>query len=83
MEAVIKKRHLREHSYKVSFVSPLTGRKETKWLMVDDITSLTLEEEKRKQMAAKLTKQQKKQYRNKYLVSMESVDFTNVIKYCV
>ena len=51
--------------------------------MVDDITSLTLEEEKRKQMAAKLTKQQKKQYRNKYLVSMESVDFTNVIKYCV
>ena len=59
VEAVIKKRHLKKHSYKLTFVFPLTGRKETKWLMVDDITSLTLGEEKRKQMAARLTKQRK------------------------
>ena len=43
--------------------------------MVDDITSLTLEEEKRKQMDEKLTKQQKKQHRNNGWV-----DFANVIE---
>ena len=48
--------------------------------MVDNVTSLTLEEEKRKQMDEKLTKQQKKQHRNKYLVSIERVDFANVIE---
>ena len=60
IEALIEKRNLKRHSYKVSFVSPLNGKMEKKWLMVDDITGLTLREEKMKQMAAKLTNSSRK-----------------------
>ena len=47
-EAVIEKRNLRRHLYKVSYTSPESGKNEKKWLAVDDITSLTLREEKNK-----------------------------------
>ena len=47
IEALIEKRNLKRHSYKVSFVSALNDKMEKKWLMVDDITSLTLKEEKK------------------------------------
>ena len=47
---------------------------EKKWLMVDDITSLTLKEEKMKQMAAKLTKQKKEYHRSRCLIPMKRDD---------
>ena len=52
---------------------------EKKWLMVDDITSLTLKEEKMKQMAAKLTKQKKDYHRSRYLIPMKQDDYSEII----
>ena len=40
-KAVIEKRNLKRHLYKVSYTSP-ESRKNEKWLAVDDVTSLTL-----------------------------------------
>ena len=48
IEALIMKRNIRRHVYKVAYTSPVTGKKKEKWLPVDDITSLTLEEKKTK-----------------------------------
>lgn len=48
IEARIEKRNLKLQTYKVAYSSPVTGKNEKKWLPVDDITSLTLQEEKRK-----------------------------------
>ena len=79
IEALIEKRNLKRHYYKVSFVSPLNGKMEKKWLMVDDITSLTLKEEKMKQMAAKLTKQKKDYHRSRYLIPMKQDDYSEII----
>jgi len=53
IEARIEKRNLKTQTYRVACTSPVTGRTEKKSLPVDDITSLTLREEKRKQKAAK------------------------------
>ena len=52
-EAVIEKRNLKRHLYKVSYKSP-ESRKNEKWLAVDDVTSLTLRKEKNKQRVARL-----------------------------
>ena len=52
---------------------------EKKWLMVDDITSLTLKEEKMKQMAAKLTKQKKYYHRSRYLIPIKQDDYSEII----
>ena len=80
IEALTEKRNLKRHSYKVSFVSPLNGKMEKKWLMVDDITSLTLKEEKMKQMATKLTKQKKEYHRSRYLIPMKQDDYSEIIE---
>ena len=40
-------------SYKVTYTAPSTGRKETKWIPVDDVTSVTLKLEKQKQQIAR------------------------------
>lgn len=56
IEAQIEKRNLKTQTYRVAFTSPVTGKREKKWLPVDDITSLTLREEKHKQKAAKFSK---------------------------
>ena len=44
-EAVIVKRNLNVHSYKVNYISSVTGKRVTKWIPVDDIASLTQKEE--------------------------------------
>jgi len=59
IEARIEKRNVKTPTYRVVYTSPLTGKSEKKWLSVDDITSLTLREEKCKQKAAKLSKRKK------------------------
>jgi len=46
LEAEILKRNIYRHAYKVAYISPVPGKKSEKWLPVDDITSLTLGEEK-------------------------------------
>ena len=48
-EAVIEKRNSKRHLYKVSHTSPERGKNDKKWLAVDDVTSLTLREEKIKE----------------------------------
>ena len=55
-EGRIEKRKIKLHTYKVSYASPLSGKEERKWVSVNDITSLTLEREKKKQNCAKLSK---------------------------
>ena len=75
-----ERRNLKRHSFKVSFVSSLTGKMEKKWLMVDDITRLTLKEEKMKQMVAKLTKGKKEYHRNRYLIPMKQDDYEEIIE---
>ena len=60
IEARIEKKNLKIQTYRVAYTSPVTGKNEKKWLPVDDITSLTLLEEKRKQKATKLSKRKKK-----------------------
>ena len=65
-EGRIEKRKIKLHNYEVSYASPLTGKKERKWVSVDDVTSLTLEQEKRKQKCAKLSKKKKIDYYKKY-----------------
>ena len=42
-EARIEEKNIKLHIYKVAYTSPLTGKKERKWVPVDDITSLTLQ----------------------------------------
>ena len=54
VEGLVENRNLKQHSYKVSFISPSSGRREREWFSVIDITNLTLREEKLKQKAAKI-----------------------------
>ena len=63
VEGLVENRNLKQHSYKVSFISPSTGRRERQWFSVVDITSLTLREEKLKQKVAKIDKQKRKIHR--------------------
>ncbi len=46
----------------------------------DDITSLTLGEEKLKQKAAKVTEQKKESHHKKFLIPMEHVDYARIIE---
>ena len=80
IEALVEKRNPKRHAYKVSFVSPFNGKMEKKWLKVDDITSLTLGEEKLKQKAAKVTEQKKESHRKKFLIPMEHADYARIIE---
>ena len=79
-EAVIVKRNLNVHSYKVNYISSVTRKRVTKWIPVDDITSLTLKEEKRKQRLARLSRKRKLSHKKKYHIVMEKDDYQNVIE---
>ena len=78
-EAVIEKRNLKRHLYKVSYTSP-ESRKNEKWLAVDDVTSLTLRKEKNKQRVARLSKKQKESHRAKFLIPVEKEDYGKIIE---
>ena len=80
IEVIIIKRNVHRHAYKVAYTSPVTGKKEEKWLPVDDITSLTLGEEKRKQRLARLSKKRKKAHHSKYYIPMEPDDYKKTIE---
>ena len=57
IEAVVEERNLKKQSYKVSFRSLSSGRRERRWFSVVDITSLTLREENLKQKAARIERE--------------------------
>lgn len=48
LEVKILKRNIHRHVYYVAYIFPVAGKKWEKWMPVDDITSLTLGEEKTK-----------------------------------
>ena len=52
LKADVVDRKVPKHKHKVKFVSPTTGKLNEKWISVSDITSLTIEREKRKRKAA-------------------------------
>ena len=62
LKADVVDRKVPKHKYKVKFVSPTTGKLTEKWISVSDITSLTMEREKRKRKAAtKCSREEKKE----------------------
>ena len=48
LEAQVLKRNLEKDLYKVSFSSPISGKKTNKWMSVCDVTSTTMDKENRK-----------------------------------
>ena len=74
IEAQIEKRNLKTQTYRVAFTSPVTGKREKKWLPVDDITSLTLREENINKRL--LSFQKKALHRAKFNFVMSHEDYT-------
>ena len=58
----------------------VTSEKEEKWLPVDDVTSLTLGEEKKKQRLAKVSKKRQKAHHSRYYIPMETDDYKKIIE---
>ena len=80
VEASIERRNSKLHTYKVSYTSPHSGKKERKWVPVDDITSITLQLEKQKQQVARLSKRKKQEHRKKYLITKGKEDYAQAIE---
>ena len=78
--ARIEKRKIKLHTYKVSYISPLSGKEERKWVSVDDITSLTLGREKQKQKCAKLSSKKRNDHYKKYYIPMRRDDYAKTIE---
>ena len=81
IDALIEKRNLKTHTYRVAYTSPVTGKSEKKWLPVDEVTSLTLREENPKQKAAKLSKRKKTLHHAKFNFVMSHEDYTKIIEH--
>ena len=81
VEASIERRNSKLHTYKVSYTSPHSGKKERKWVPVDDITSITLQLEKQKQQVARLSKRKKQEHRKKYLITKGKEDYAQAIEH--
>ena len=79
-EGCIEKRKIKLHTYKISYASPLSGKEEKKQVSVDDITSLTLEQEKQKQKCAKLPKKKKTDHYKKYYIPIRGDDYAKAIE---
>ena len=79
-EARIEEKNIKLHIYKVAYTSPLTGKKERIWVPADDITSLTLQREKQKQKAAKLSKRKKAQHHKRCHIVMRREDYVQAIE---
>lgn len=79
-EGRIDKGKIKLHVYKVSFISPLSGNEEWKWVSVDDITGLTLEREKQKQKCPKLSKTKEIDHHKKYYILMRKDDYAKAIE---
>lgn len=56
IQAKVIKRNLKLHRYKVTYEHPQISDKRNSWVSVEDITSLTADEEKKKKEAAKMKK---------------------------
>ena len=53
LEAQVLKRNLEKDFYKVSFSSPISGKKTNNWMLVCDVTSTTMDKENRKKRRSK------------------------------
>ena len=80
IEASIERRNSKLHTYEVSYISPHSGKKERKWVPVDDITSITLRCEKQKQQEARLSKRKKQEHHKKYLITKGKEDYAQAIE---
>ena len=60
LKAKVLKRKLDKHLYKVLFVSPTSEKELNKWISVCDITSTTIEKERKKRGKARKTGKEKK-----------------------
>lgn len=78
--ARVEKRNLKRHIYKVAFVSPKTVKEERKWVPVEEVTSLTLTQEKVKQNAARLPNKQKRNHFKRYRIVMQPEDYLYLIE---
>ena len=58
--------------YQILFTSPINGKKVQKWFSVEDLTSLTRQEERKKQHIAKLSKKKKDDHRKKFFIAMDN-----------
>ena len=75
LKADVVDRNVPKHKYKVKFVSPPTGKLIEKWISVSDITSLTMEREKKNEKLLqnfRKKKKKKKAHRKKYFHSYEN-----------
>ena len=74
LEAQVLKRNLEKDLYKVSFSSPISGKKTNKWMSVCDVTSTTMDKENRKKKKAKGTgpKSAKAAHRKNYKQAYDS-----------
>lgn len=75
----LKRSNLR-HEYKVTYTSPLTAKKEKKWLPVDEVTRLNLGEEGRKQRLARVSNKRQKAHHSRYYIPMETNDYKKIIE---
>ena len=80
VEASIERRNSKLHTYKVSYISPHSEKKERKWVPVDDITSITLQCEKQKQQEARLSKRKKQEHHKEYLITKGKEDYAEAIE---
>ena len=83
IEAIIKNRNLKRQFYQVSYISPSTKKSMKKWVQVNDITSLTLDDEKRRQKLAKSKAKRirvSKAHHQKYYIPMTRPDLQEAIK---
>ena len=77
VQAIVEKRNLKRHFYKVSFISPVNQEKEKHWIFIDNIISLTLEEEREKQQAAISASvlHQRQKHWEKFFIRMSRDDY--------
>ena len=59
LEAQVLKRNLEKDLYKVSFSSPISGKKTNNWMSVYDVTSMTMDKENRKKQEGQRDKPKK------------------------
>lgn len=91
LEGKIIKRNLRNAKYKISFENPKTKRHQCTWISVEDITSLTVEKEKRRKDLARERlknkgknlnkKERKSSHRKKYYIPLERNDQHEAFRY--
>ena len=74
LEAQVLKRNVKKNLYKVAFTSPTSIKRMTRWISVTDITSTTMEKERKRKKKAKNAgmKSDRASHRKKYEITYNS-----------